>query len=175
MKEEEGLVYIFTGEGKGKTSAAMWTAVRAWVWGKKVAVIAWYKEKRWPTAMQKVVDELEGLELELVGKGFYGLPTDHASEEEHRKAAQEGLKKAKKKLSEVEVLILDEVIVAVAEGLIRKEDLLELIEKRGKTHVVLTGRGAFEELIEVGDLVTEMGKIKHPFERGIKAVRGLDF
>lgn len=175
MKKEKGLVYVFTGKGKGKTSAAMWTAIRSVVWGKDVLVIAWYKEKKWPTAMQKVNSQFENLKVKVVGEGFYKLPTDHATEDEHRKSAAEGLKEAEDSLSKVDVLVLDEVINAVGDGLIEKEDLLSLLRKRDKTHIILTGRGVFEELQKEADLVTEMKKIKHPFDKGIKAVKGLDF
>lgn len=175
MKKEKGLIYIFTGKGKGKTSAAMWTAIRAAVWGKNVLMIAWYKEERWPTAMQKVNDKFGNLRIEMVGEGFYKLPTDHASEQEHKKSAIKGLNKAIDNLEKVDVLVLDEVINAVNDGLIEKDELLSFLKKRGRTHVVLTGRGAFEELIKMADLVTNMEKVKHPFDEGVKAVKGLDF
>ena len=71
--------------------------------------------------------------------------------------------------------MLDEVNNAVEDRLIRLKDLLDLISKRGKTHLVLTGEGASRKVLGVADLVTEMKNIKHPFEKGIKAVRGLDF
>ncbi len=175
MKNKKGLVYVFTGEGKGKTSVAMWTAIRAAAWDKSVLVIAWYKEKKWPTAMQKVNKKFNNLEIKVVGKGFYKLPTDHATEDEHKKSAVEGLREVVNSLGKMDVLVLDEVINAVDDGLIDKEELLDVLEKRGETHVVLTGRGVFEELEKEADLITEMRKVKHPFDRGIKAVKGLDF
>ncbi len=89
-----GLVYIFTGDGKGKTSAAMWTAVRAALAGKKVAIVHWYKESRWPTNDQKIKDLFPNLEDFLMGQGFYNLPSDHASVDEHSLAAKAALVKA---------------------------------------------------------------------------------
>lgn len=171
----KGMVYVFTGEGKGKTSAGFWTGVRAALSGKKVAVVQWYKESRWPTAEQEISKFIPNFAVYLMGKGFYQLPTDHASEEEHKVAAGEGLELAKKLISEVEVLILDEVINAVGDGLIEESELMKLIEERGEVHMVLTGRGASKGLIEKADLVTEMVKVKHPFDKGKMAVKGLDY
>jgi len=82
---------------------------------------------------------------------------------------------AKKLVGKVDVLILDEVNNAIVDGLIDLIDLIDLISKRGKTHIIITGRHASAELVEVADLVTEMKKIKHPFDQGKKAVRGLDY
>ena len=175
VEEPDGLVYVFTGEGKGKTSAGMWTAMRAALEGKKVAVIHWYKETRWPTNDQKINGLLPYLADYLMGCGFYKLPTDHAFENEHRMAAQAALAKAVELLTEVEVLVLDEIINAVADGLLTEEEVSTLIANRGQTHLVLTGRDASQDLIDNADLVTEMKKIKHPFDQGKKAVKGLDF
>lgn len=170
-----GLVYVFTGDGKGKTSAGMWTAMRSALMGKKVGVVHWYKEAIWPTNDQKIAGVLPNLEIYMLGKGFFKLPTDHASEDEHKKAAEGALLKAEELLGEVDVLVLDEVINAIGDGLIEESRVLKLLKKRGETHVILTGRGASERLIEVADLVTEMKKVKHPFDKGKKAVKGLDY
>jgi len=172
---KKGMVYLFTGDGKGKTSAAFWTAVRASLSGKRVAIVQWYKEARWSTAEQEIEKKLDRLEVFLMGRGFYKLPTDHASEDEHKLAARKALEFAARKLKKVDVFVLDEVINAVNDGLIMEEELMELIRNRGKVHLVLTGRGASERLIHEADLVTEMRKVRHPFDKGIKAVKGLDY
>ncbi len=169
------MVYIFTGEGKGKTSAGMWTAMRAALNEMRVAVIHWYKEERWKTNDQKIKDLLPNLKDYLMGEGFYKLPTDHAGEDEHGAAARAALRKAEKLIGKVDLLVLDEVINAIGDGLVEERELVELIEGRGETNIVLTGRGASEKLMEMADLVTEMKKIKHPFDKGKKAMRGLDF
>lgn len=173
--ETQGLVYVFTGEGKGKTSTAMWTALRAALAGKEVAVVHWYKEARWPTTDQKIKDLLPNLQDFLMGSGFYKLPTDHAAEDEHHTSARAALAKASELIGEVDVLVLDEVINAIGDGLLSEQDVLDLIALRGETHIVLTGRGASKELIDQADLVTEMKKIKHPFDKSKLAVKGLDF
>ena len=209
-KENKGLVYVFTGDGKGKTSTAFWTGVRMALRGKRVAAVQFYKEARWPTAEQKVQRLFAGksgrssktsrkgsFDVFLLGKGFYKLPTDHASKGEHKEAAGAGMDLAKNilmvsnslktrpglvnlqgralQIKPVDLLILDEVNNAVADELTELTELTELIEGRGKTHLVLTGRNAHKEIIAAADLVTEMKKIKHPFDRGVKAIKGLDF
>lgn len=170
-----GMVYIFTGEGKGKTSAALWTAVRAAKTGMRVVVIMWYKEARWPTVDQEIGENFENIEIFLMGRGFYQLPTDHASVSDHKEAAKMALELAREKLRKVDLLVLDEVVNAIGDGLVGEDEVVKLIESRGKTHLILTGRGVSKKLIWLADLVTEMKKIKHPFDRGIKAVRGLDY
>lgn len=174
MNIKPGLVYVFTGEGKGKTSAALGVAVRAVCSGMKVGWVSWYKEKVLPTRLD--LAGLAGkLEMHAIGKGFYKLPGDKVTPEEHKQAAAAALKQAEKLLKTVDVLVLDEVNNAVHDKLINLNQLTNLINKRGKTHLILTGRGACPELCERADLVTEMKKIKHPFDKGLKAVRGLDY
>ena len=179
---KKGLVYVFTGEGKGKTSAALGVAVRAVCAGIKVGWVSWYKEKVLPTRL-----DLAGkLEMYAIGRGFYINEKrktkneklnliDRATEKEHKQAAQAALKQAEKLLKKVSVLVLDEVNNAVHDKLINLIDLINLINVRGKTHLILTGRNADKKIIEMAELVTEMRKIKHPFDEGIKAVRGLDY
>lgn len=175
QKLNTGLVYVFTGDGKGKTSAAFWTGVRAALRGMKVAAIQWYKERRWPTAEQEVGKKFKNFKIYLMGKGFYKLPTDHATPQMHRQAAAAGLRQAEQLIDKVDMLILDEVNNAVKDRLIDLIDLIDLISKRGRTHIIITGRKAHKSVIEIADLVTEMKKIKHPFEKGKRAVKGLDY
>lgn len=170
-----GLIYVFTGDGKGKTSAAVGVGVRSALSGKKVAMVCWYKEARWPISELKLPQKLPNFEIYLAGEGFYQLPTDHATPVEHTEAAEGALAKARELVDIVDVLILDEVNNAVADRLIDLTALTALISKRGKTHLILTGRGADKKVMAMADLVTEMRKIKHPFDVGKKAVRGLDY
>lgn len=173
MTTNKGLVYVFTGKGKGKTSAALGVAVRAACNGMKVGWVSWYKEPRWPISEMKL--KLKNLQMYWLGEGFYKLPTDHATPADHKLAAEAALKKAEELLGKVDVLVLDEINNAVRDGLIEQRGLMRLIGERGKTHLILTGRGASGRVVEAADLVTEMTKIKHPFDRGQKAVKGLDY
>ena len=174
-KTSVGLIYLFTGEGKGKTSASLGVAVRAAITGMKVAIVQWYKEKRWPIAEHKIGEYIKNIEIYPLGSGFYQLPSDHATESEHKEAAVAAMKQAQDLLAKVDVLVLDEAINAVGDGLVSEEELLKLVANRGTTHVVLTGRGASKRMIEMADLVTECKKIKHPFDGGKMAVKGLDY
>ncbi len=194
-----GLVYVFTGEGKGKTSAALGVATRSLLIEKKVVWIAFYKQESWGLAEAKLRDKFDNLEMIFGGLGFriskfdkkimksgkeLKLATvgdgakvvDTASEEEHQLAAESNLELAADKLKEKPfLLVMDEVLNAVSEGLIESKRVIELIGKRGDTHVVLTGRGLPVEIEEQVDLVTECRKIKHPYDLGRLAVSGLDF
>jgi len=192
----KGLVYIFTGNGKGKTSAAIGVGVRAALSGMKVGMVCWYKSKAWDVAEYRLPKLLPNFQIFPMGRGFHiqdlrftiydlrikkaplsggGGAVDSASGAEHRKAAGTALKKAKELVGKVDVLILDEVNNAVKDKLIDLIDLIHLISTRGETHVVLTGRSAHPKIVQLADLVTEMKKIKHPFDLGKKAVKGLDF
>lgn len=188
-----GLIYIFTGDGKGKTSVALGTAIRAAGHGKKVVVVQWYKEKKWNIGEHNIrvilrsesasdegssaSDKNSLFHIYPLGLGFYNLPTDHASKADHQKAAHEAMKLAEKLLSadNLFLLILDEVLNAVHDKLISSSDLSHLISKRGSTHLILTGRNCPKKLIELADLVTAIKNIKHPFQKGQKAILGLDY
>lgn len=195
MAMKQGLVYVFTGEGKGKTSAAIGTAVRAVGAGMAVAWVAFYKQASWKLSEIEPLKKM-GVEVYLMGRGFKitddrlqmtdngkifkpiaggQVVVDTASEAEHKRAAGKALAKAMELIGNVDLLVMDEVNNAVADGLIDLIDLISLISKRKQTHLVLTGRGARKEVIEAADLVTEMKKVKHPYDAGKLAVRGLDF
>lgn len=171
----KGLIYLFTGNGKGKTSAALGVGVRAALSGMKVGMVCWYKEEKWRISEASISKRLPNFKVFLMGEGFYKLPTDHASGKEHKEASRKALEKARKLLGKVDLLILDEVNNAVKDKLINLDDLIDLVSKRGKTHLILTGRGAYKEIIGMADLVTDMHKVKHPFDKGLKAVKGLDY
>lgn len=182
------LIYIFTGEGKGKTSAALGMVLRARCAGLKVAWIAWYKEPSWDISEFKM-RELLGVELFIGGKGFYfpdksgvkktrvGVVIDKTTKLEHQKSAEMTLKKVGELLESqsYDLIVLDEVCQAAGEKLIAPSVLEQLIASRGKTHLVLTGRNCPEQLISLADTVTEMKKIKHVYDQGIPALKGLDF
>jgi len=187
-KEEKGLVYIFTGDGKGKTSAALGVTTRMLCLEKRVVWISWFKGEDWAISEKRLIRYFPDLlEMYWAGKGFYikgdkqknnlrGV-ADFSEPEEHQRAAEEALSLANKILEEqgVDLLVLDELVQALKEGLVFEKDVLELIKKRGKTDLVLTGHDVSETLINKADLVTEMKKIKHPFDKGVFAKRGLDY
>lgn len=183
-----GLIYVFTGDGKGKTSAAIGVSTRALLLGKKVIWISFYKEESWGMAEKGLREKFDKLEMHFVGKGFsIGKKTapvgnkghvvvDKVSREEHIKAAKEGLKLAEEKLMEKPfLLVMDEVLNGISEGLLKEEEVLHVMERRGETHLVMTGRGIAKGIEKIADLVTECRKLKHPYDKGELAIRGLDY
>lgn len=173
-----GLTLVYTGDGKGKTTAALGTVLRAVGYGLRVFMLQFIKGS-WHYG------ELEGARLlapyftiERMGKGFYKIVDDKLPEEVHRQAAQAAAARALEILrsEEFDMVILDEINVAVMTGLLPVAKVLEIIAAKPATcHLILTGRGAPPEVIEVADLVTEMREIKHPYQTGKLAQKGVDF
>jgi cob(I)alamin adenosyltransferase len=169
---QSGLVYIFTGDGKGKTSAALGTAVRAIASGKTAAMIQWYKSQAWGISEHQL--NLPHFTIYPMGEGFY-YKDKGDDPTPHQQAALAALSKATKLCPQVDVLILDEINNAVADGLLSLDQIKQFIQQRGTTHLILTGRNAHPDIIAMADLVTEMKKIKHPYDQGKLAIKGLDF
>lgn len=177
-ESDKGLVVVYTGNGKGKTTAAMGLALRASGYGKKVLVVQFVKV--WFTGEKGGFEHIPNVEFIQAGKGFYKILGDSLPETEHVDAAKMALELAEAKISsgEYDVVVLDEVIGAVTGGLLPLEALLELIDsKPPKLDLVLTGHRAKElpALIDRADLVTEMVKIKHPYDAGILAKKSIDY
>ena len=176
--EENGLVIVYTGKGKGKTTAALGIALRATGYKKKICMIQFIKGS-WHYGEMDSSKKLEPeFEMVTVGKGFVGIIDDKSPIEDHKKIAKEAIKISNEKIlsKNYDIVILDEINYAVNLGLISVENVLNLIKsKPPKVDLILTGNYAKEEVIEIADLVTEMREIKHPFQRGIKAKKGIDF
>jgi len=171
-----GRVLLFTGDGKGKTTAALGMALRAVGHGMRALVISFIKMDS-NVGECAVCAELPGLEVVMAGKGFL-INTTGSRLEAHRAAAQEGLRVAQDALASDEygVVVLDEFCTAVAEGLVDLQQARDLIASRhSNTHVVMTGRGACAELIALADTATEMRCIKHAYDCGISATPGVEF
>lgn len=176
--EKKGLIIVHTGEGKGKTTAALGLAIRAWGDGLRILILQFIKGG-WKYGEMETIEKLaklEGrIELRRLGKGFQRQADDKA---EHIKAAQEALSEARleMKSGSYDMIILDEINYAVKFGLLTIDEVMELLnDKPEHLHLVLTGRDARPELVETADLVTEMKQIKHPFQQGIKAQQGIEF
>jgi cob(I)alamin adenosyltransferase len=175
---ERGLVIVYTGKGKGKTTSALGIVLRAVGHGYKVGMIQFIKGEWYYgelTSSKRLEPEFEMI---AAGKGFVGIIDDDHPIEDHQKAARDAVVLAKEKISSgvYDVIILDEVNYAVKLNLISQNDLLDLIKsKPERTSLVLTGNYATESVIAVADLVTEMKEIKHPYQNGIKAKKGIDF
>lgn len=178
MGQESGLVIVYTGKGKGKTTAALGMALRAIGHNYKICMIQFIKGS-WHYGEMSSSKRLEPeFELTAVGKGFVGILDDKTPKEIHQKIAREAIQIAKEKVvsKKYNVVILDEINYAVNLGLIDVIDVLDLIKTKPETvTLVLTGNHARPEVIDAADLVTEMREIKHPFQYGIRAKKGIDF
>jgi len=175
---KNGLVLVYTGNGKGKTTAALGLALRAIGYNHKICMIQFIKGS-WPYGEMESAKRLEPeFELIIAGKGFVGIIDDKSPREEHVKIAKEAIKISKEKIQSgnYDIVILDELNYAINLELIDVQEVLELIKsKPSRLNLVLTGNHAKKEIIDSADLVTEMKEIKHPFKSGIKAKKGIDF
>lgn len=176
--EKDGLVIVYTGNGKGKTTAALGMALRAVGYNLKICMIQFIKGS-WHYGEIDSSKRLEPeFELITAGKGFVGIIDDKSPREEHEKMAQKALCISKEKIQsgKYDIIILDEVNYAINLDLIDVNDVLDLINsKPSNLNLVLTGNYVKPKIVEASDLVTEMNEIKHPFKLGIKAKRGIDF
>lgn len=163
-----GKIIVLTGDGKGKTTSAIGMAVRASGHGKKVIIVQFLKKGRYG----ELKAELKNIEIHQFGREEFVF---EASREDYE-IVEEGLKFSLNALKKKPfMLILDEINVAISSGLIKLEDVMELINGRGKTHIILTGRDAHPEIIKRADVVTEMKKIKHYYDIGVKAIEGIEY
>lgn len=170
---EKGYIHIYTGNGKGKTTAAFGLAIRAALSGKKVFIGQFVKDMKYNET--KIEKYLDNIEIKQLGRGcfIYENPEDIDKE-----IAKKGLNECGKLLSsgDYDLIILDEINIALYYKLFEVSDVIEVLNNRSeKTEVVLTGRYAPKELIEMADLVTEMVEVKHYYTQGILSRSGIDF
>lgn len=174
---DRGLVLVNTGDGKGKSTAAFGTAIRAHGCGLKVCIVQFIKGN-WRTGEQEAMKQL-GIEMYQMGYGFIKIRPSHKTEEEHfaRIQATFDFVREKAATGEYDLIVLDEINVALKMGGITPEAVVGWLreEKPRKLHVILTGRGAPPALIEAADLVSEMTLVKHHYQAGIGAVKGIEF
>lgn len=177
-KSNKGLIVVYTGNGKGKTTAALGMCVRAVGYDWKICIIQFVKGS-WKYGELKGIKKLEpNVELITVGEGFVGIIDDDKDFSVHREAAQKGVELSIEKIKsgDYKLVILDELNVAVDLGLVTEDELDQIVDSLPeKQHLVITGRGASQHLIERADLVTEMTEIKHPFQKGVLAQKGIDW
>lgn len=168
------LVHVYTGDGKGKTTAALGLAVRAAGWGLKTLIVQFMKD--WRYGEIKFFENCDKIKIVQFGtKEFVqrGEKPSYLIEK-----VREGLKYAEREIQTGvwNIVILDEIITAVFFNLIEEAELLEFISRnRGKCEIVLTGRYATKNIIDRADLVTEMRKIKHPYDIGVPAREGIEY
>ena len=174
--KEKGLIIVHTGNGKGKTTAALGMVMRSLGHGYKVAIVQFIKGA-WEPAEKAVLERWAGqLEFKAMGEGFTWETQDRERDTQKAIAAwEQGLEFILN--PEYKLVLLDEINVALKLDYLNVETILKGLEQKPTdSHVILTGRGAPAELIEKADLVTEMSLIKHPFrEQGVKAQPGIEF
>ena len=168
------VVIVNTGEGKGKSTAAFGTALRAVARGWKVCVIQFIKSGKWKVGEQQSAVAL-GVEWWTIGDGF---TWDSKDMERSEAIAREAWRVSKEKMASGDygLIVLDEITYPINWGWIPLEDVVEAIKKRPPaTNVIATGRDAPPDLVEIADTVTEMRNRKHAFDKGVRAIRGIDF
>ena len=174
----KGLVIVFTGDGKGKSSAALGITLRAFGHKMYVSIVQFIKspsDTGEAMAAERLAPEIEFVSL---GKGFVNCCGSTTPLDEHKKAAHDALTVARERIhaGSWDIVVLDEINIAVQLGLIDIRDVLDLVRsKPPELHLILTGRDAHPDLVSAADLVTEMRDIKHPFNSGVTAQKGIDY
>jgi len=174
-QQTRGLTIVYTGDGKGKTTAAIGMAFRAAGWEKKVAIIQFIKGYK-NTGEWKIIQNIPNVSIFQTfqdKKLSIGEPRD-----EHKKSVFEALNLAKKIINDNQhdLLILDEINNAVHYGLVEVEEIIKMInQKPVEMTLVFTGRNAPTEILDMADLVTEMKEIKHPYHKKVAAKKGIDY
>ena len=175
---KKGLILVHTGDGKGKTTAAMGMALRGVGHGMKTLMVQFIKGTWKYGELEGIKKLAPNVELNVIGEGFVGIIDDDKSFDEHRQAAKKGVALAldKIKSGDYQLVVLDELNVACDLGLVSEEELESIVEARGEDqYLVITGRNAPDWLQDKADLVTEMKEVKHPYHKGILAQKGIDW
>ncbi|HEY4686511.1 MAG TPA: cob(I)yrinic acid a,c-diamide adenosyltransferase [Dehalococcoidia bacterium] len=173
-KKRKPLVILYTGNGKGKTTAALGLLLRAWGRGMKVVMLSFIKSETANFGEEQAAHKL-GIELIPLGAGFTWLSKDI---ERDKALARRCWELCKEKIGSgaYDIVVLDEVTYPISYGWLDIDEVIDTLRRRPPDlHVVLTGRDAPQKLIDFADLVTEMREVKHPFQAGEKAQPGVDF
>ncbi|MEV7429877.1 MULTISPECIES: cob(I)yrinic acid a,c-diamide adenosyltransferase [unclassified Nocardioides] len=187
QRRNRPLLMVHTGDGKGKSTAAFGLAIRGWNQGWRVGVFQFVKSAKWRIGEQTVLERLGELHRETgeggpvewhkMGAGW-SWTKKQGDAEDHARAAAEGWAEIKRRLAAEahDIYVLDEFTYPIAWGWVDLDDVVTTLRDRpGRQHVVVTGRRAAPELLEVADLVTEMTKVKHPMDVGQKGQRGIEW
>lgn len=174
---EKGLLIVHTGNGKGKTSAALGMVFRHIGHGLPVGVVQFTKSAKWDTGEARLLNQFPDLvTLHIMGEGFTWDTQDRARD---IAAARAGWEQAKQLIRDDRhhMVLLDELNIVLRYDYLPIDEVLDFLrdEKPADKHVVVTGRNAHDRLIEMADLVTDMTMVKHPFRQGIKAQKGIEF
>ena len=174
MIDDSSYFIIYTGHGKGKTTAALGMVFRALGRDLKVAVVQFVKGK-WMTGERKFAEGLKNLDFHVMGLGFTWESDDISQD---KRAAQLAWEKSKELIlgGEHPIVILDEITYAMNYGFIEEDDVAAILQdKPPQTTVVLTGRNAPEQILDIADLVSNIEAVKHPYQKGRAALIGVDY
>lgn len=181
QRRNRPLVVVYTGDGKGKSTAAFGLALRGWNQGWSIAVFQFVKSAKWrlgeQTAFEQLPQGFGTVEWHKMGAGW-SWSRKQGDEEDHAAAAAEGWAEIKRRIAadEHDLLLLDEFTYPINWGWVDVDDVVETLANRpGHQHVVITGRRADPRLVEAADLVTEMTKVKHPMDVGQKGQKGIEW
>jgi cob(I)alamin adenosyltransferase len=177
-KEKKGLVVVITGYGKGKTTTALGIMVRACGHNMRVCIIQFMKGDLYAGEWDGIKKMDCQVELISTGKGFCGIQGNPYTHEEHRKNAQDAIALAQQKMESgrFDILILDEINNALKLRLVDLEQVLDIIKRKpALMHLVLTGRDAHPQVIELADTVSEIKEVKHAYRKGIEPQPGIDY
>jgi cob(I)alamin adenosyltransferase len=177
-KKRKGLIVVITGNGKGKTTSALGIALRACGYDMKVCIIQFMKGDLYSGEWDGVKRLGSSIELYATGKGFCGILGNPYPWEEHRANAQDAIDLVHEKMSSggYDVMILDEINNALQLGLVDLEQVLNILrDKPPFMHLVVTGRDAHPQVIEIADTVSEVREIKHAYRKGIEPQPGIDY
>ena len=172
-RRDHPLLIVNTGHGKGKSTAAFGVMLRGWARGYSVGVYQFVKSGKWRIGERKAAEALGGIAWESMGDGWTWVSRDL---EQSADLAREGWEEVKRRIADetYELVILDEFTYPMSFGWVDTAEVVEVLRKRpGFQHVVVTGRNAPAELLDIADLVTEMRKVKHPFDQGIRGQQGV--
>lgn len=187
QRRNRPLLIVHTGDGKGKSTAAFGLALRGWNQGFDIGVFQFVKSAKWRIGEQTVLERLGALHAETgeggpvqwhkMGSGW-SWSRKAGDESDHAAAAVEGWREIQRRLAAQthDLYVLDEFTYPIAWGWIDVDDVVATLAQRpGRQHVIVTGRRADPKLVEIADLVTEMGKVKHPMDAGQKGQRGIEW
>jgi len=176
-KEPRGLIVVITGYGKGKTTSALGMALRACGHGLRTCIIQFMKGDLYAGEWD-AVKQLEGVELIATGKGFCGIQGNPYPFEEHRANAQEAIRLVKEKIvsGRYDIVIMDEINNALHLKLVDLEQVLEILRSKPPLlHLILTGRDAHPQVVDLADTVSEVREIKHAYRKDIEPQPGIDY
>jgi len=174
-RRDHPLLIVNTGHGKGKSTASFGVMLRGWARGYRVGVYQFVKSGKWRIGERKAAERLGGIAWESMGDGWTWVSRDL---DQSAELAREGWEEVKRRIADesYDLLILDEFTYLMKFGWVETAEVVEVLRNRpGFQHVVVTGRDAPEELIGIADLVTEMSKVKHPYDQGIRGQHGIEW